>query len=149
MQAISENKTPNETPTETTNNMATEENKSGTPRTKPTYTGPVTGHVYDLAGGERIDVIAEGLSYTGDKASPNARIGGRDLYKRIFIRLRTPEEVLTHTPIKDGSDFARRAAVLEQWFGSHVAGKNVMLLFEAIELSEEDAQALTANQPQD
>lgn len=37
---------------------------------KETYIGPVTGREYNLAAGERIDAEAEGLGYTGDKASP-------------------------------------------------------------------------------
>lgn len=109
---------------------------------KKEYIGPVTGRRYDLAAGEKIDGIAEGLGYTGDKASPSAKINGREVYKRIFIWLRTPEEVLTHRPITDGEDFAKRAAIIEDWYNNHCTGHNIMLLFEALEISDEDATAI-------
>lgn len=110
--------------------------------TKKSYTGPVTGHEYNLAAGEKIDAIAEGLGYTGDKASPSAKVNGREVFKRIFIRLRTPEEVLTFRPIENSADFAKRVAIIEQWYNNHVTGRNVMLLFEALEVSEEDARTI-------
>lgn len=113
--------------------------------TKKSYTGPVTGHEYNLEAGEKIDAIAEGLGYTGDKASPSAKVNGREVYKRIFIRLRTPEEVLTFRPIENGADFAKRAAIIEHWFDNHVSGRNVMLLFEALEVSEEEAETIMNN----
>lgn len=113
---------------------------------KKEYIGPVTGRRYDLAAGEKIDPQVERLGYTGDKASPSAIINGREVYKRIFIRLRTPEEVLTHRPIENGADFAKRAAIIEQWYNNHVAGQNVLLLFEALEISEQDAAAIMADE---
>lgn len=110
------------------------------------YIGPVTGRRYDLNAGDKIDPVAEQIGYTGDKASPSAIVNGKEIYKRIFIRLRTPEEVLTHRPIENGADFAKRAAIIEQWYNNHVAGRNVMLLFEALEISEEDATAIMAEE---
>lgn len=110
--------------------------------TKREYIGPVTGHKYNLAAGEKIDPIAEGIGYTGEKRSPTAMVNGKEVYKRILIRLRTPEEVLTFRPIENGADFARRAACIEQWYNRHIADGNVMLLFEALEISEEDAQSI-------
>lgn len=106
------------------------------------YIGPVTGHRYKLAAGEKIDVEAEEIGYTGEKSSPSAQVNGREVYKRIFIRLRTPEETLTYRPIKDGADFAKRAAVIEKWYDGHCKDKNIMLFFEAIEISDEDAAAI-------
>lgn len=111
---------------------------------KKQYIGPVTGRRYDLAAGEKIDVGAEGISYTGDKKSPHATVNGREVYKRIFIRLRTPEETLTFSPIENGADFARRAAIIEQWYNRFASDKNVMLLFEALPISDEDAHAICA-----
>lgn len=37
------------------------------------YIGPVTGHRYKLAAGEKIDVEAEEIGCTGEKSSPNAQ----------------------------------------------------------------------------
>lgn len=106
------------------------------------YIGPVTGRRYNLAAGEKIDPIAEGLGQTGDKSSPHAFLDGREVYRRIFIRLRTPEEVLTWKPITDGEDFAERVAIIEQWYNNNVKGHNVMLLFEALPVNDEDAAAI-------
>lgn len=106
------------------------------------YIGPVTGHRYNLAAGEKIDPIAEGLGQTGDKSSPHAFLAGREVYRRVFIRLRTPEEVLTWKPITDGEDFAERAAIIEQWYNNNVKGHNVMLLFEVLPVNDEDAAAI-------
>lgn len=68
---------------------------------KETYIGPVTGREYNLAAGERIDAEAECLGYTGDKASPHAIVNGREVYKRIFIRRKRPEEILAELDIRD------------------------------------------------
>lgn len=58
------------------------------------YVGPVTGREYNLDEGDRIDPVVEGIGCTEDKSSPAARVNGRTLYRRIFIRLRTPQEHL-------------------------------------------------------
>lgn len=102
------------------------------------WKGPVTGHVYDLEHGEKINPVAEGISCAGSGSAPSAIVGGREKYARIFIRLRTPEEILTFSPIKDGADFARRAAALEKWFERHIKGRDVVLSFEV--LTPEEAE---------
>lgn len=109
---------------------------------KSRYIGPVTGRVYDLAAGERIDPAAEGIGCTEEKSSPAATIDGRRLYRRIFIRLRTPQETLTCSPIQDSADFARRASIIENWFNSVVRKGNFILTFEALQISEEEADNL-------
>lgn len=96
------------------------------------YTGPETGRKYDLAAGDKIDPAAEGIAMTGDKDSPHAKIAGQEKYRRIFIRLRTPDEVLTYRPIEDGEDFANRLAIIEQWYNAHIKDRPVMLSFEAL-----------------
>ena len=102
------------------------------------WKGPVTGHVYDLEHGEKINPETEGIGCAGCGSAPSAVVGGRKKFTRIFIRLRNPEEILTFSPIKDGADFARRAAALEKWFESHVKGRDVVLSFEA--LTPEEAE---------
>lgn len=67
---------------------------------------------------EKINPEVEGIGRTGEtmrngKASPHAKVGGMNLYSRIFIRLRTPHDVLTCSPIRDGHDFAQRASIIE------------------------------------
>lgn len=106
------------------------------------YIGPVTGHRYDLAAGEKIDPVAEGIGVTGEKRSPKAEVDGREKYRRIFIRLRTPEETLTCRPIEDGEDFARRVAIIEQWYDTHVPGRNVLLEFTAREVAADELSEL-------
>lgn len=110
--------------------------------TRPKYTGPVTGKVYDLANGDKIDPVAEGIGLTGDKSSPRGLVNGREVFKRIFIRLRTPQETLTYRPIKDAEDFARRVSAIEHWFNSCVRNRNIVLTFEASELTDEQARTL-------
>lgn len=96
---------------------------------KKTYIGPVTGHVYNLAAGEKIDVEAEGLGYSGDKASPSAIINGRKVYKRIFIRRKTPDEILAGLDIRDEERLHNQIYALCKWF-QDFAGEDVELLFE-------------------
>ena len=110
---------------------------------KTKYLGPETGHVYNLDKGERIDPVAEGISCSGDKSSPNPTKNRRELYKRIFIRLKTPYETLTCSPVSDSADFARRVSIIENWFESVVHKGNYILTFEALQVSDEDAEILT------
>lgn len=51
------------------------------------WKGPVTGHVYDLEHGEKINPVAEGIGCAGSGSAPSAFVGGRKKYARIFIRL--------------------------------------------------------------
>ena len=78
-----------------------------------TFKGPVTGHVYDLEHGEKIDPVKEGIGASGCGSAPSAVVNGREKYARIFIRLRTPAETLTCRPIRDGADFAQRVSIIE------------------------------------
>ena len=99
---------------------------------------------------KKIDPVQEGIGITGDtmrngKASPHAMLNGRELYRRIFIRLRTPQETLTCSPIQDGEDFARRASIIENWFNSVVRKGNYLLTFEACQLTDEQANELELN----
>lgn len=107
-----------------------------------TYKGPVTGKVYDLEHGEKIDPVAEGIGAAGHKSSPKALVNGRRKYTRIFIRLRTPAETLTCRPIEDGRDFANRVSIIENWFNSVMRKPNMVLTFEAMELTEEQAREM-------
>ncbi len=109
---------------------------------KSKYVGPETGRVYNIAKGERIDPAAEGLGYTGDKASPNPLVKGRERFRRIFIRLRTPQETLTCRPISDSADFAQRVSIIENWFESVVRKGNYILTFEALQVSDEEAEKM-------
>lgn len=109
---------------------------------KSKYVGPVTGRVYDLAAGDRIDPAAEGIGATRDKGAPDPTINGKRLYNRIFIRLRTPQETLTCSPICNGADFAQRASIIENWFNSVVRKGNFILTFEAQQISDEEADNL-------
>lgn len=106
------------------------------------YVGPVTGREYNLDEGDRIDPVVEGIGCTEDKSSPAARVNGRTLYRRIFIRLRTPQETLTCSPIEDGADFARRASIIENWFQSVVRTGNFILTFDARQITDEEANEL-------
>lgn len=106
---------------------------------KTRYVGPITGRVYDLSAGDRIDPAAEGIGCTEDKSSPEALVNGRSVYRRIFIRLRTPQETLTCSPIRDGVDFAQRASIIENWFNSIVRTGNFILTFEAQQITDEEA----------
>ena len=109
---------------------------------KSQYVGPETGRVYNLAAGDKIDPVAEGIAFSGDKQSPHPVINGREVFKRIFIRLRTPHETLMCKPIEDGVDFARRASIIENWFNSVVRKGNFILTFEALQISDEEADNL-------
>lgn len=106
---------------------------------KEKYIGPNTGRPYDLKNGERIDIEAEGIGYTNEYASPNALVKGKPKYKRIFVRLKTPEETLTCRAITDGKDFAQRVAIIESWFDSVVRKGNYVLTFEAVQVTDEEA----------
>lgn len=99
---------------------------------------------------KKIDPEKEGLGMTGDtmrdgKASPHAMLGGRELYRRIFIRLRTPHETLTCRPIEDGADFAGRASVIENWFNSVIRKGNYVLTFYAEQVTDEVAEQIESN----
>lgn len=106
------------------------------------YVGPTTGRVYDLANGDKIDPVAEGIGRTQEFSSPDARIDGNSVYSRIFVRLRTPQETLMCRPIRDGQDFAQRVSIIENWFNSVVRKPNLLLTFEAMELTPEQAESL-------
>lgn len=93
-----------------------------------TYIGPNTGREYNLAAGERIDAEAEGIGYTGDKASPSVIVNGREVYKRIFIRRKKPEEILTELDIRDEERLHRQIYALCKWF-QDFAGEDVELIF--------------------
>ena len=90
----------------------------------------------------KIDPLAEGIGMTGHNGAPSAFVNGNEKYRRIFIRLKSPQETLTCTPITDGSDFARRAAIIEGWFDSIVRKGNYLLTFEARQLTDEEAQSM-------
>lgn len=95
---------------------------------KETYIGPVTGREYNLAAGERINAEAEGLGYTGDKASPSAIVNGREVYKRIFIRRKRPEDILSELDIRDEERLHNQIYALCKWF-QDFAGQDVELIF--------------------
>lgn len=90
----------------------------------------------------KIDPLAEGIGMTGHDNAPSAFINGKEKYRRIFIRLRSPMETLTCSPIADGEDFARRAAIIEGWFDSIVRKGNYLLTFEARQVTDEEAEAI-------
>lgn len=96
--------------------------------------------------GEKIDPVRHGIGMTGDKGTPNALIDGKKKYCRLFVRLRTPQETLTCSPIKDGADFAQRVSIIENWFNSVVRGsRNIVLDFCAYEVSNEEAESMMDN----
>ena len=95
---------------------------------KNTYIGPNTGREYNLAAGEKIDVEAEDIGYTGDKASPSAIVNGREAYKRIFVRRKKPEEILSELDFKDEERMCRQIYALCKWF-QDFAGEDVELIF--------------------
>lgn len=64
---------------------------------------------------KKIDPAEAGISMAG-LDGPSAYINGKEKYRRIFIRLRTPQETLTCSPIEGGKDFAQRASIIENWF---------------------------------
>lgn len=109
------------------------------------YTGPVTGRVYDLEHGEKIDAVKEGIGAAGCCGAPSGVVNGRKVYSRIFIRLRTPTETLMCRPIEDGADFARRASIIENWYNAVVRKPNMILTFEALEITEKEAREMESS----
>lgn len=103
------------------------------------FKGPKTGHVYNLEHGERIDPEKEGIGCAGSGNNPSAVVNGKEKYSRIFIRLRTPMETLLCRPIQDSADFARRVSIIENWFSSVMRKPNMILTFEALEITEQEA----------
>lgn len=98
----------------------------------------------------RINPAEEGIGITGGnmrdgRRAPDAYLNGRKLYRRIFIRLRTPQETLTCSPIKDGKDFAWRASIIENWFNSIVRSGNFILTFSAVQITDEEADRIENN----
>lgn len=96
---------------------------------------------------KKIDPVQECIGMTGlampdGRRSPDPKIDGKSLYRRIFIRLRTPQETLTCSPIQDGKDFARRASIIENWFNSVVRKGNYLLTFQAVQLTDEEADKI-------
>lgn len=96
---------------------------------------------------EKIDPEKEGIGMTGDtmrngKCSLHAMLGGKELYRRIFIRLNTPQETLTCSPIEDGKDFAQRASIIENWFNSVIRKGNYILTFSALQITDEEADKI-------
>lgn len=89
-----------------------------------------------------IDPEKYGISVTGLGGTPKSTVDGRETYKRIFIRLRTPQETLTCSPIRDGADFASRASIIENWFNSVVRKGNFILTFEALQVTDEQADEM-------
>ncbi len=106
------------------------------------YRNPNTGNVYNLEKGEKIDPVKEGIGCTGEYRSPTATLRGKKKFHRIFVRLRTPKETLTCRPIEDGADFARRVSIIENWFNSVMHKGNMVLTFEAMEITEEQADEM-------
>lgn len=106
---------------------------------KDKYVGPRTGRVYDLKNGDKIDPVTEGIVLTGHEGAPSAYINGRELYRRIFVRLKTPYETLTCSPIRNGADFARRVSIIENWFNSVIRKGNYVLTFTAEQVTDNEA----------
>ena len=90
---------------------------------------------------KKIDPAEAGISMAG-LDGPSAYIGGKEKYRRRFIRLRTPHETLTCSPIEDGADFARRASIIENWFNSIVRKGNFVLTFDAMQVTDEEADRI-------
>lgn len=90
---------------------------------------------------KKIDPAEAGISMAG-LYGPSAYIDGKEKYRRIFIRLRTPYETLTCSPIEDGADFARRASIIENWFNSIVRKGNFVLTFDAVQVTDEEADRM-------
>lgn len=90
---------------------------------------------------KKIDPAEAGISMAG-LDGPSAYIDGKEKYRRIFIRLRTPYETLTCSPIEDGADFARRASIIENWFNSIVRKGNFVLTFDAVQVTDEEADRM-------
>lgn len=92
--------------------------------------------------GEKIDPVKHGIGCTNEDGTPNAKVNGKTVYKRIFVRLRTPYETLTCAPIKDGEDFARRCSIIENWYNGVTREGNIVLEFSAYQVSDEDADEM-------
>ena len=106
------------------------------------YVGPVTGRVYDLAAGEKIDAEAEGIGVlNGSRApgcGPKGRVDGREVYNRILVRRRRPEEILAGIdPNRSVEELQRQCLALALWFRDF-AGKDVELIFGVRELEEDE-----------
>lgn len=106
------------------------------------FIGPNTGRVYNLENGDKIDPEKEGIGCAGVGNIPSAVVNGKEKYARVFVRLRTPAETLTCKPIRDSKDFAARVSIIENWFNSVMRKPNMVLTFEALELTEKDAEIL-------
>lgn len=99
-------------------------------------------HLESIRMGEKIDPARAGIGMTGLNGAPSAFINGKEKYRRFFIRLRTPAEMLTCSPITNGADFASRVAIIEGWFDSMVRKGNYLLTFEARQVTDEEADAI-------
>lgn len=96
---------------------------------------------------EKIDPEKEGIGMTGvtmanGMRAPDATVNGKRLYRRIFVRLKTPQETLTCRPVRDGKDFAERVSVIESWFDSVIRKGNYVLTFYAAQVTDEEADEL-------
>lgn len=99
---------------------------------------------------KKINPAEEGIGITGGtmrdgRRAPDALLEGRHLYRRIFIRLSTPQETLTCSPIKDRKDFAQRVSIIENWFNSIVRSGNFVLTFSAMQVTDEEADEIEHN----
>lgn len=65
------------------------------------YVGPKTGRVYDFNKGDKIDAEAEGIGCSGQHKSPDCIVNGKKKYARIFIRRRTPAEILSRLNVSE------------------------------------------------
>lgn len=89
-----------------------------------------------------IDPVKYGVGMCQAKGTPNSTINGKKTYRRIFIRLRSPYETLTTTPIRDGEDFAKRVSIIEGWFNSVCRIPNLVLEFSAYGITDEEAELM-------
>lgn len=90
------------------------------------YIGPETGHHYLPC--EKIDPVAEGIGYTGDKSSPSALVNGKEIFKRIFIRRKTPDRIWQDLDFSDPEKLRIGISVLVEWF-IDMAQEDVILEF--------------------
>lgn len=90
----------------------------------------------------KIDPSKYGIGVPGLGGTSRLKINGKEPYKRIFVRLRTPQETLTCSPIQDGADFAQRVSIIENWFNSVVRKGNFVLTFEALQITDEEADLM-------
>lgn len=90
----------------------------------------------------KIDPSKYGIGVPGLGGTPRLKINGKEPYKRIFVSLRTPQETLTCSPIQDGADFAQRVSIIENWFNSVVRKGNFVLTFEALQITDEEADLM-------